>query len=348
MLNSFLSFTTLSALLATAITKPIDPREAASWPDPEPCTGNCSYIHDPSVLRRKDGTWFRFSTLGNIAIATAPALTGPWTYQGAMLPSGSKINVVKNQQLWAPDVSNIDGTYYAYYSVSHSGLQTSDIGVATSSSLNVGSWTDHGSVGVPKSGNYNLIDPNFFRECANCQNYWSFGSAWNDVYQTSLNPDFLTWSGVTPAQKLFNSTVPKGQNYPSITEGSFLFWWPVSGTKYYYMFFSSGACCNAGTALAPPGDEYKIMVCRATSPTGPFVDQAGKSCLKENGGTLVLGTHGENVYAPGGQGVVFDQSVGRVALYYHYANPKIGYGFEKFLFGFNYLEFASGWPVVTS
>ncbi|KAF2188807.1 glycoside hydrolase family 43 protein [Zopfia rhizophila CBS 207.26] len=348
MLNRSLLSSGLAALLATTAAKPIDPRQAASWPEPEPCTGNCTYIHDPSVIRRADGTWYRFSTLGNIAIATAPALTGPWTYKGAMLPGGSKINVVKNQEIWAPDVSFIDGTYYAYYSVSRSGLQTSDIGVATSTSCDPGSWTDHGSVGVPKSPDYNLIDANFFRECATCQNYWNFGSAWKDVYQTTLKGDFLAWSGEAPRQQLYNSTTTPNQNFPSITEGSFLFWWPIRNTKYYYMFFSSGACCNAADSLAAPGDEYKIMVCRSNSPTGPFTDQAGKNCLTENGGSLVLGTHGDNVYAPGGQGVIYDPDVSKVALYYHYANPKIGYKYKEFLFGFNYLDFSSGWPVVTS
>lgn len=295
---------------------------AASWPDPEPCQGNCTFIHDPSLVRRSDGTWFRFSTNGNIAIATATALTGPWEYVGAMLPQGSKIHVVDGQQIWAPDVFFSDSTFRAYYSVSLSGRQDSDIGVATSTDAMPGTWTDHGSVGLPLSSDYNRIDANFFIECPTCTPYFNFGSAWNDVYQTTLNSDYLTWSGEDPRQMLYNSTYPsKPQDYPSITKGSFLFWWEVNSTKYYYLFFSSGACCNAANDLENPGDEYKIMVCRAESPTGPFKDQAGKDCLTENGGTLVLGSHGENVYAPGGQGVIHDPDSDRNVLYYHYGEP---------------------------
>ena len=70
------------------------------WPDPEPCMGNCSYIHDPSVIKRSDGTWFRFSTNGNIAIASAPNITGPWKYLDSMLPKGSVIQITKNQEIW--------------------------------------------------------------------------------------------------------------------------------------------------------------------------------------------------------------------------------------------------------
>ncbi|KUJ06442.1 endo-1,5-alpha-L-arabinosidase [Mollisia scopiformis] len=335
-------FSTLAALAASVGATPLNSRQAASWPDPEACTGNCTYVHDPSVIRRSDGTWFRFSTLGNIAIATAPSLTGPWTYEGAMLPDGSSIDVIAGQGLWAPDVSLLDGTYYAYYAVSSSGIQTSDIGVATSSSADVGTWTDHGSIGIPKSSAYNLIDPNFFQQCDTCQNYFSFGSAWQMIYQTELNTDWTSWSGETPSQLAYNGS---GSTFE---EGSFQFWWPVDGTDYYYLFFSSGACCNTPPNLAPAGDEYKIMVCRSTSPTGPFTDEAGNNCQTGNGGTLVLGSHGSNVYAPGGQGVIVDPDSGLIALYYHYVNPTIGYNFDQFLFGFNYLDFSSGWPVVTS
>ena len=74
--------------------------QAASRPDPEPCTGNCTWVRDPSVIKRaSDGTWFRLSINGDIAIASAPALTGPWTYQGAMLPGGTSIQVIDGQEI---------------------------------------------------------------------------------------------------------------------------------------------------------------------------------------------------------------------------------------------------------
>ncbi|KAF2635291.1 glycoside hydrolase family 43 protein [Massarina eburnea CBS 473.64] len=326
-------------------------RRAELWPNPEPCLGNCTYIHDPSVIQRSDGTWFRISTNGNIAIATAPALVGPWEYKGAMLPQGSKIDVVNEQEIWAPDVFFNDGLFYAYYSVSQIGLQTSDIGVATSETAEPGNWTDHGSVGLPTKtdkSNYNRIDPNFFIECPTCDPYFQFGSAWNDIYQTTLKKDFLSWSGSAPVQKAYNSTLPPSQDYASITEGSFMFWWNIDGKKYYYLFFSSGTCCASKDALAAPGDEYKIMVCRSESVNGTFVDMEGKDCLTENGGTLVLGSHGD-VYAPGGQGVVVDpDNKGKIALYYHYVNKTIGYEYEDFQFGYNYIDFASGWPIVVA
>ena len=52
------------------------------------CQGN---VHDPSVVLRDDGTYFRFSTLDGINIATAESIGGPWTHQGSVLPNGSVI-----------------------------------------------------------------------------------------------------------------------------------------------------------------------------------------------------------------------------------------------------------------
>ena len=88
-------------------------------------------------------------------------------------------------------------------------------------------------------------------------------------------------------------------------------------------------------------------MCRSDSPTGPFVDQSGANCLTENGGTLVLGSH-DNVYAPGGQSVFYDDKSKRIVMVYHYVDTNIGYGYESYQFGFNYLDFSTGWPVVTT
>jgi arabinan endo-1,5-alpha-L-arabinosidase len=76
------------------------PTLASAYALPEACSGVCNNSHDPSIIRRADGTYFRFSTGGRIAIHTAPSLTGPWTYVGAALPSGSSINLAGNQDLW--------------------------------------------------------------------------------------------------------------------------------------------------------------------------------------------------------------------------------------------------------
>lgn len=70
------------------------------YANPGACSGQC-WSHDPSVIRRSsDGTYFRFETGSCIGIWKASDLTGPWEYQGKVLPSGSMINLAGNDDLW--------------------------------------------------------------------------------------------------------------------------------------------------------------------------------------------------------------------------------------------------------
>jgi hypothetical protein len=47
------------------------------YADPMGCSGVCTNAHDPALIRRDDGTYYRFSTGGKIAIHTAPTIVGP-------------------------------------------------------------------------------------------------------------------------------------------------------------------------------------------------------------------------------------------------------------------------------
>ncbi|KAF1994303.1 glycoside hydrolase family 43 protein [Amniculicola lignicola CBS 123094] len=339
--------------IATALitASPIYRRDDVQYPDPEPCTGNCTWIHDPSVIK-ENGTYYRFSTSGNIAIATAPTMAGPWKYEGALLENGTSIHVVDYQDIWAPDVTKIGSTFYAYYSVSAIGLQNSTIGLATSTSLLPGTWTDHGSINLPTSSQYNLIDPSIFRESSDSPIHFTFGSYWDDIFQATLPANTPPidlkgrWEsgngeGIQVTNLIRNTTVGE-----AVVEGAFItISLPYKSSKYYYMFFSSGNCCSDPSAY--PGSEYKIMVCRSTSVSGPFHDQSNKNCLTESGGTIIMASHG-TVYAPGGQGVLWEEDKKMAVMYYHYIEPGFGYRAEDFKFAWNYLDFGSGWPVVVA
>lgn len=316
-----------------------------AYPPVGSCTGNCTgFMHDPNVVY-KEGTYYRFTTNGKINIATAPQISGPWTYQGAALPKGSIIDLPGNQDLWCPDVHEINGRYYMTYAVSRRGWPGGDIGIAVSSTLEPGSWTDHGSLGIPKQGYYNRIDPNMIQLDQNSTPYLSFGSFHQDLFQAPLENPPLGLASTTFVHLEQNTTARPDGAAKGASEGSYQFRWTVGGKNYWYLFWSSGACCLQPPNLLPPGEEYKIMVGRAEHPTGPFVDRKGRSLTTQNGGTLVLGSHGD-VFAPGGQGVMVDPQLGKVILYYHYVNPKVGYAYDQFQFGWNELDFSSGWPVV--
>ena len=301
---------------------------ALGWSDPLPCSGTCTNTHDPSIIQREsDGTYFRFATGGSLSIHSGDSIQGPWTYEGTVLPDGSPDS-------WAPDVHQLpDGTYICYYSVSSFGTQESYIGVATSDSLDAGSWTDHGRTGLQSTEGdpFNAIDANLFQSSSG--NLVNFGSFWTDLFQTTASDDALTISLDNPTNIQFNGS---GEH---AAEAAYLF----ENGGYFYLFFSAGKCCGYDADMPAPGEEYKIMVCRSDSATGPFADANGTPCT-EGGGTLVLGSH-DLVYGPGGQGVLGGTDKGDV-LYYHYVDTSIGYSDGDKRLGVNVIDWSSGWPVV--
>ncbi|KAI5861993.1 glycoside hydrolase family 43 protein [Durotheca rogersii] len=305
----------------------------SGYANPEACSGTCVNAHDPSVIRRSDGTYFRFSTGGKIAVHTAPDIMGPWTYKGAVLPSGSSIDLDGNQDLWAPEVALVGSAYYLYYSVSTFGVQNSAIGVATSSTMDVGSWKDLGSTGIRSSPGkpYNAIDPSLI--IADGTYLLTFGSFWKDIHQVPLkNPPKTVASGASAYQLAYDPATTAEEGACVFKRGS-----------YYYLFYSKGQCCGYDANRPPAGGEYKILVCRSTSATGGFVDARGNAC-SSGGGTVVLESHGY-VYGPGGQGVYDDPNYGPI-LYYHYVDTRVGYADGQKRFRWNTISFSSGWPVV--
>ena len=83
-------------------------------------------------------------------------------------------------------------THYALlYSVSTFGSQTSAIGLAFSTSMDAGSWTDLGAIitSAPGKTPYNAIDGNLFKLNSASSNTYllSLGSFWSGIYQTQIS-----------------------------------------------------------------------------------------------------------------------------------------------------------------
>jgi arabinan endo-1,5-alpha-L-arabinosidase len=301
-----------------------------AYSNPGACSGAC-WAHDPAVIERSDGTYFKFNTGDGIEIATASSLSGPWTLVGYVLPDGSSINSATD--LWAPDVTLVDGVYHLYYAVSTFGSQTSSIGLATSSTLEPGSWTDKGATGVSSTSAkaYNAIDPNLI--LVGSTYYLNFGSFWHDIYQVALNSAATKTAGTAA----YNIEYDSAGTHPC--EGSYMFYY----SGYYYLLWSHGICCGYDTSKPAAGAEYMIKMCRSTSATSGFVDSSGTACTS-SGGDILLESHG-TVYGPGGQGVFTDSSKGLV-LYYHYADTTVGLADADYKFGWNALKWSNGWPYV--
>jgi arabinan endo-1,5-alpha-L-arabinosidase len=155
----------------------------------------------------------------------------------------------------------VDGVYYVYYSVSTFGSQESAIGLATSSTMDLDSWTDLGRVGVDSytGSAYNAIDGNLFLDGSTY--YLQFGSFWGDIYQVELNSAATALAGSSSQNIAYDSSGDHAE------KGSYLY----KHGDYYYLFYSAGICCGYDTSMPASGDEYKIKVCRSTTATGTFV-----------------------------------------------------------------------------
>lgn len=208
--------------------------------------------------------------------------------------------------LQAPSVIEADGQYILYYSVSTLGSQDSVVGYATSTTMEAGTWVDHGSTGVESSSSspYNAIDPTMIE--VDGSYFLSFGSYWDNIFIVPFNSNAETVSDLADATNVIYQ--PAGSHE---VEASY----PYYYDGYFYEFWSEGQANDYDTSLPAAGGEYKVRACRSTALEGPYEDQNGTSCL-DGGGNYVLESHGE-VYGPGAQGIYDDPTYG-VIMYYRY------------------------------
>jgi len=313
---------------------------AQTYPSPRLCQGAC-YAKDPALVKRSDGTYFRFTTRDLIGIQTATDLSGPWTWRGSVIQGESVIDLPGRDVLWAPEVKFVNDRYFCFYSVSALGSQNSAIGYATSPTMDAGSWIDRGAVITSTAASpYNAIDPNLYFGPGAGEFYLQWGSYWQDIFADRVTIDGakVTASGTESHIALYPE-----RNHPQ--EGAFV--WKHEG--FYYNFLSRGRAGQfdqlADPASFPLDQAYHVVVCRSANPLGPFVDQAGVSCL-DGGGTVVLYSHGD-IFAPGHGGVMHDDVHGDV-MWYHYYDRKVGYGTLDTRFGWNVINWIDGWPKLVS
>lgn len=185
------------------------------------------------------------------------------------------------------------------------------IGAATSNTLEQGSWTDHGSIGLTSTDGspYNAIDPTVNE--VHDMYYVTFGSYWGDIYQVTLGPKALAITE-TPTNQI--QYQPSGKHN---AEAASIYYYG----DYYYLFWSEGQANRYAADKPAAGGEYKVRVCRSCAISGPYEDSSGTSCT-EGGGDYVLESHGQ-VYGPGAQGIIDDPTFGSV-MYYRYGKPFIG------------------------
>ncbi|KAI0007512.1 glycoside hydrolase family 43 protein [Xylariaceae sp. FL0662B] len=334
------------------------------WPAPEPIKGTIpnnprAQTLDPALIRRaSDKKLFLYTTGRNGSVWTADSLHGPWKHEGS---------AQLREFGGAPSIHRVDDTYYLYINnhefdygsvgvtdpAIHTWAHNSSQLVASSKTLEIGDWTQHGRLEIDWSKDYNILDGQLLTvdddgdnggKNKKRQHLFTFGSYQQGIYQIPLaDPPVRIADGANgDLTHLANNKTTAFKMGP--TEAGYIFKWK----EWYYLFFSSGRCCKQPDGhWVDRGDVYKVMVCRSKQARGGYVDDRGVDCARQSGGKEILGTHGD-IWAPGGQGVLVDEEAGGPIIYYHYVpyDTKTKTPANEFRFGWNKLDFSSGWPVI--
>jgi arabinan endo-1,5-alpha-L-arabinosidase len=263
--------------------------------------------HDPSVLHVAN-KYYLFGTGGLLGVRSSTNLA-QWANAGTIfsaLPAWIKTALGQTiTDLWAPDVSFVDGTYRVYYAGSVFGSNHSVIGLATNTTLDPQNaaykWIDQGLVleSNPPGAkdDWNAIDPNVATDASG--NTWLvFGSFWSGIKLRRL--DNATGKLSSTDSTLYGLAAHSGGiEAPSI----------ISHNGYYYLFVSYDACCKGVSST------YRTMVGRASAITGPYTDKNGKAMLQGNAVQL-LATDGRYI-GPGGGSAFRDGNLYYYAYHYY-------------------------------
>ncbi|KAK6835973.1 arabinan endo-1-5-alpha-L-arabinosidase A [Apiospora arundinis] len=292
--------------------------------NPGPVSGD-TFWHDPTVIKKPDGTYLAAFTADNVGLKTSTDRT-VWRDAGAAFPGGAPWTTpyTKGEKnLWAPDLSFHNNQYYMYYSASSFGTTKSAIFLATSPTGASGSWTDKGVVVESNAkSDFNAIDPNLI---VDAQGKWwlSFGSFWSGIKMIAIDPATGKKAGGNNPLIALASRPNNG----GAVEAPFI----TRQGNFYYLWVSFDKCCQGAAST------YRIMVGRSTSVTGPFVDKAGVEMMR-GGGTQMMSSHG-SIHGPG-HNAVFTDVDGDVLAYHYYNNAGTAQ------IGLNLIRYDNGWPVI--
>ena len=259
-------------------------------------------IHDPSTVVICDGHFYVFGTGGGIPFLTS---SDGFTWQRGgrvfdRVPASVKSFVPKNDgvNVWAPDITQINGEYYLYYAISSWGEFVSAVGLMTSPTLDPTAprykWTDHGMVVHSVQGeNLNAIDPGVLK--APDGTLWiCYGSYHGDIQLVQLDPK--TGLRIAPNSRVWVIA--------SQSEAADI----IFHDGYYYLLVNHGSCCQGRNST------YNIRVGRSRKVTGPYLDRHGEDMVR-GGGTLFLAAAGTQI-GPGHFGRLVEDGVEKFSCHY--------------------------------
>jgi arabinan endo-1,5-alpha-L-arabinosidase len=332
------------AMLLTALL--FVPAGFAQAPKALTLTGDFWGTHDPSIIKAGN-TWYVLATGrtpdgGQFQIRCSTDLHA-WRLCGHIfndIPAWIQRDSPGTRDLWAPDISYVNGVYRLYYAYSLFGKNTSGIALATNKTMDPRSpdyrWVDRGLVlKSVASDDFNAIDPNFVLD-ERGHGWLTFGSFWTGIKMRRLEDatgllsaeDTKTYALAT--RKRPANPGPDEPNLPpgwEAIEAPFI----VHHGGYFYLFVSWDMCCR-GTKST-----YRTMVGRSKHVTGPYLDKDGVPMM-EGGGTALL-TANQRWLGPGGESVLMDRS-GYDIIVFHAYDAQTG----RPALQISTLTWEDGWP----
>lgn len=249
--------------------------------------GDIAPIHDP-VIAREGKRYYLFSTglgdgLDRLLTSRTSSDLAVWAAAEPVfqqLPAWAVRAVPGVKNLWAPDISFVNGRWRLYYSVSTFGSNRSAIGLATSPTLDPKSpkyrWRDEGLVLMStEKDDFNAIDPSFIKDREG-RHWLSLGSFWSGLKLFAL--DTKTGKPADPNARPHSiASRPAPQGAPTAVEAPFI----IDHGGWYWLLASYDYCCKGASST------YYTVVGRSKAITGPYLGRDGSSMLN-GGGTVFL------------------------------------------------------------
>lgn len=282
-----------------------------------------TFVHDP-VMACEDSVYYLYSTGWNIQMMTSSDRKNWKIHREGVLsevPDWTKRVPKFKGHIWAPDIMKWHDKWWMAYSCSSFGVNTSAIGLLSSSRLSDNKWNDEGCIIESHKGdNFNAIDPNLIID-ENDQPWMVFGSFWDGIQivklDTTLHID-TSFARRTIARRYYNNAPANAENptskYAGVNaiEAPFVF----RHKGWYYLFASWDYCCRGEKS------SYRVVVGRSRNVTGPFLDKDGVD-MAQGGGTLVI-EGDKQLFEAAGHSAVCPSSEGDIFICHGYSIPEHG------------------------
>jgi arabinan endo-1,5-alpha-L-arabinosidase len=222
-------------------------------------------LPDPTIIKASNGWFYLYATedTRNVPIWRSQNLVD-WLYVGTCFTNSTRPPWPDDPDagIWAPDISYINGKYVLYYSRSTwNGVSKCGIGAAIANNPG-GPFTNPVKLfNSAEIGVQNSIDPFYMEDNGKKYLVWGSYGTGAGIHITELNDDGLSVKDMTSKTKIAANHF----------EGTYIH----KRGNYYYLFASTGNCCSGASS------PYSLVVGRATSLFGPYVDKDNDPLLAE-------------------------------------------------------------------